>query len=139
MGGDGIYSADFIKLNKKAEGDLATSVGKPVEQLDSAKTFIANYKAAGYKDAYEAYGGGTYDAAWAIIEAVKAVVAANNGKVPSSDLRAKVLDAVGKVKFDGVTGPVSFDEYGDTTNTMMTAYKVTSGAWKPELSEAYKP
>ncbi|MFI6683477.1 branched-chain amino acid ABC transporter substrate-binding protein [Streptomyces sp. NPDC050485] len=139
MGGDGIYSADFIKLNKKAEGDLATSVGKPVEQLDSAKTFIANYKTAGYKDAYEAYGGGTYDATWAIIQAVKDVVAANNGKVPSSDLRAKVLDAVGKVKFDGVTGPVSFDEYGDTTNTMMTAYKVTSGAWKPELSEAYKP
>lgn len=139
MGGDGIYSADFIKLNKKAAGDLATSVGKPVEQLDSAKTFIANYKGAGYKDAYEAYGGGTYDATWAIIEAVKAVVAGNSGKVPDSDLRAKVLDAVGKVKFDGVTGPVSFDEYGDTTNTMMTAYKVTDGAWKPELSEAYKP
>lgn len=139
MGGDGIYSADFIKLNKKAAGDLATSVGKPVEQLDSAKSFIANYKAANYKDAYEAYGGGTYDATWAIIQAVKDVATANNGKLPSGDLRAKVLDAVGKVKFDGVTGPVSFDQYGDTTNTMMTAYKVTDGAWKPELSEAYKP
>jgi branched-chain amino acid transport system substrate-binding protein len=138
MGGDGIYSADFLKLNKKAEGDLATSVGKPVEQLESAKKFIADYKAAGYKEDYEAYGGGTYDAAWSIIEAVKIAVADNGGKVPT-DLRPKVLDAMSKVKFDGVTGPVSFDEYGDTTNTMMTAYQVEKGKWTPKFSEAYKP
>ncbi|MEU2678075.1 branched-chain amino acid ABC transporter substrate-binding protein [Streptomyces sp. NPDC102415] len=137
MGGDGMYSADFISLNKKAEGDIATSVGKPVEELDSAKKFIADYKTAGYKDAYEAYGGGTYDATWSIIEAVKAVVADNDGKLPD-DARAKVLDAMSQVKFDGVTGPVSFDEYGDTTNTMMTAYQVTSGKWASKLSEAVK-
>lgn len=138
MGGDGMYSADFIKLNKKAQGDIATSVGKPVEELESAKTFIANYKTAGYKDAYEAYGGGTYDATWSIIEAVKAVVAANDGKLPD-DARAKVLEAMSKVSFEGVTGPVSFDEYGDTTNTMMTAYQVDGGKWTSKLSEAYKP
>lgn len=135
MGGDGMYSADFISLNKKAEGDIATSVGKPVEELDSAKKFIADYKTAGYKDAYEAYGGGTYDATWSIIEAVKAVVADNDGKLPE-DARIQVLEAMSQVKFDGVTGPVSFDEYGDTTNTMMTAYQVTSGKWASKLSEA---
>lgn len=138
MGGDGMYSADFIKLNKKAQGDIATSVGKPVEELDSAKKFIADYKTAGYKDAYEAYGGGTYDATWAIIEAVKLAVSENNGKLPDN-ARVKVLDAMSKVKFDGVTGPVSFDEYGDTTNTMMTAYQVDGGKWTSKLSEAYKP
>ncbi|WP_093896070.1 branched-chain amino acid ABC transporter substrate-binding protein [Streptomyces sp. Ncost-T10-10d] len=140
MGGDGMYSADFIKLNKKAQGDIATSVGKPVEELDSAKKFIADYKTAGYKDAYEAYGGGTYDATWSIIEAVKIAVAENGGKLPSGDdARAKVLAAMAKVKFDGVTGPVSFDEYGDTTNTMMTAYQVDGGKWTSKLSEVYKP
>ncbi|MEV5984194.1 branched-chain amino acid ABC transporter substrate-binding protein [Streptomyces sp. NPDC052051] len=138
MGGDGMYSADFIKLNKKAQGDIATSVGKPVEELDSAKKFIADYKTAGYKDAYEAYGGGTYDATWAIIEAVKIAVADNRGKLPDN-ARAKVLDAMSKVKFDGVTGPVSFDQFGDTTNTMMTAYQVDGGKWKSKLSEVYKP
>ncbi|MCX4678013.1 branched-chain amino acid ABC transporter substrate-binding protein [Streptomyces sp. NBC_01433] len=135
MGGDGMYSADFIKLNKKAEGDIATSVGKPVEELDSAKKFIADYKTAGYKDAYEAYGGGTYDATWSIIEAVKIVVADNDGKLPEN-AREKVLAAMAKVKFEGVTGPVSFDEFGDTTNTMMTAYQVTSGKWASKLSES---
>lgn len=134
MGGDGMYSADFIKLNKKAEGDIATSVGKPVEELESAKKFIADYKTAGYKDAYEAYGGGTYDATWSIIEAVKIVAAENDGKIPADDARAKVLAAMDKVKFDGVTGPVSFDEFGDTTNTLMTAYQVTGGKWVSKVS-----
>ncbi|GGW53350.1 branched-chain amino acid ABC transporter substrate-binding protein [Streptomyces caelestis] len=137
MGGDGIYSAEFPKLNKKAEGDLATSVGKPVEQLPSAKEFIANYKAAGYKDAYEAYGGLTYDATWSIIEAVKLAVEGNDGKVPA-DGRKAVLDAMSKVKFDGVTGPISFDEFGDTTNTLMTAYKIKKNAWVPEYSASPK-
>ncbi|MFY0514073.1 branched-chain amino acid ABC transporter substrate-binding protein [Streptomyces anulatus] len=134
MGGDGMYSADFISLNKKAEGDIATSVGKPVEELESAKKFIADYKTAGYKDAYEAYGGGTYDATWAIIEAVKIVAAENDGKIPADDARAKVLAAMDKVKFEGVTGPVSFDEFGDTTNTLMTAYQVTGGKWVSKVS-----
>ncbi|MFE9018168.1 branched-chain amino acid ABC transporter substrate-binding protein [Streptomyces sp. NPDC007808] len=133
MGGDGIYSGEFPKLNKKAEGDLATSVGEPVEKLDSAKTFIKNYEAGGYEDDYEAYGGLTYDATWAIIEAVKLAVEGNDGKVPS-DGRKAVLDAMAKVKFDGVTGPISFDEFGDTTNHTMTAYKVKKNAWAPEFS-----
>ncbi|MER6015570.1 branched-chain amino acid ABC transporter substrate-binding protein [Streptomyces bluensis] len=137
MGGDGIYSAEFPKLNKKGEGDLATSVGKPVEQLDSAKEFIKNYEAEGYKDAYEAYGGLTYDATWALIEAVKLAVEGNDGKLPS-DGRKAVLDAMAKVKFDGVTGTVSFDEFGDTTNTLMTAYKIKNDAWAPEFSGSPK-
>lgn len=136
MGGDGIYSADFIKLNKKAEGDLATSVGAPTEKLDTAKKFIADYKTAGYKEAFEAYGGGTYDATWSIIQAVKIAHEKNDNKVPS---REQVLEAMAEVKFTGVTGDVSFDEYGDTTNTMMTAYQVESGAWKDKKSEAVKP
>ncbi|MCL8010650.1 branched-chain amino acid ABC transporter substrate-binding protein [Streptomyces sp. AS02] len=133
MGGDGIYSGEFPKLNKKANGDLATSVGEPVEKLDSAQTFIKNYEAAGYEDAYEAYGGLTYDATWAIIEAVKLAVEGNDGKVPSEGRKA-VLDAMAKVKFDGVTGSISFDEFGDTTNHTMTAYKVKNNAWAPEFS-----
>ncbi|MFE7891381.1 MULTISPECIES: branched-chain amino acid ABC transporter substrate-binding protein [unclassified Streptomyces] len=133
MGGDGIYSGEFPKLNKKAEGDLATSVGRPVEQLPSAKTFIADYKAAGYEDDYEAYGGLTYDATWSIIEAVKLAVEGNDGKVPS-DGRKAVLDGMAKVKFDGVTGTISFDEFGDTTNHTMTAYKIKDNAWAPEFS-----
>ncbi|MGW4693816.1 branched-chain amino acid ABC transporter substrate-binding protein [Kitasatospora cineracea] len=137
FGGDGIYDPEFIKLaNGNGEGDLATSVGVPVEELDTAKEFVANYAKAGYKDPYAAYGGYSYDAAWSVIEAVKAAVEHNGGKVPD-DLRTKVLDELGKVKFTGVTGPVSFDEYGDTTNKQLTVYSVQGGAWKKVKSGTY--
>ncbi|MFD9094015.1 branched-chain amino acid ABC transporter substrate-binding protein [Streptomyces collinus] len=137
VGGDGIYADDFIKLaGASGTGDLATSVGAPVETLDSAKAFVDNYKAAGYKEAYAAYGGYSYDSAWSIIEAVKKVVDDNGGKLPS-DARAKVTAAMQSVSFDGVTGKVSFDEYGDATNKQLTVYSVTGGAWKAVESGTY--
>ncbi|MCX2183107.1 branched-chain amino acid ABC transporter substrate-binding protein [Streptomyces sp. SKN60] len=137
MGGDGIYDPAFISASGEAnEGDLATSIGYPVEKLDTAKKFIEDYKAAGYKDPYAAYGGYSYDAGWAIIQAVKAVVDANGGKVPT-DARAKVTEALGKVSFDGVTGKVSFDEYGDTTNKQLTVYKVEGGKWIDVKSDTF--
>ncbi|MDQ0580364.1 branched-chain amino acid ABC transporter substrate-binding protein [Streptomyces rishiriensis] len=137
VGGDGIYSADFIKLaGASATGDLATSVGAPVEELASAKEFVANYKTEGYKEAYEAYGGYSYDSAWAIIEAVKKAVDDNDGKLPD-DARAKVTAAMQNVSFDGVTGKVSFDEFGDATNKQLTVYAVENGAWKPVKSGTY--
>ncbi|MFI1966581.1 branched-chain amino acid ABC transporter substrate-binding protein [Streptomyces pathocidini] len=129
MGGDGMKSDDFIKLNKNSEGDLGTSVGEPVEVLDSAKKFVEDYNASKYADPYETYGGYSYDAGWAVIQAVKAVVQDNGGKLPE-DARAKVVEAMSKVNFNGVTGTVAFDEFGDTTNKTITVYKVQQKVWK---------
>ncbi|MDD9381874.1 branched-chain amino acid ABC transporter substrate-binding protein [Streptomyces sp. ZAF1911] len=130
VGGDGIYDKKYVELaGAESAGDLATSVGAPVESLPSAKDFVANYTKAGYKEPFAAYGGYSYDSAWAIIEAVKATVDANNGKLPA-DARAKVLAAVQGVSFDGVTGKVSFDEFGDATNKQLTVYKVEGTEWK---------
>ncbi|MFD3323762.1 branched-chain amino acid ABC transporter substrate-binding protein [Streptomyces sp. NPDC058701] len=130
VGGDGIYDKKFVELaGEGATGDLSTSVGAPVESLPSAKEFVANYEKAGFKEPFAAYGGYSYDSAWAIIEGIKAVVDGNGGKLPT-DARAKVLDAVQKVSFEGVTGKVSFDEFGDATNKQLTVYKVEGGDWK---------
>ncbi|MGX1883935.1 branched-chain amino acid ABC transporter substrate-binding protein [Streptomyces sp. NPDC055287] len=138
MGGDGIYDPAFISASGVAnDGDFATSIGYPVEKLPTAKKFIADYAAAGYKDPYAAYGGYSYDAGWAIIQAVKSVVAANDGKLPD-DARAKVVEAMAKVSFDGVTGKVAFDEYGDTTNKQLTVYKVEGKVWKDVKSATFK-
>ncbi|WP_415951049.1 branched-chain amino acid ABC transporter substrate-binding protein [Streptomyces sp. KLOTTS4A1] len=131
MGGDGIFSGEFIKINKKAEGDLATSVGAPTEKLDSAKKFIEDYNAGGYSEPYEAYGGLTYDATRALLEAIKVAYEANDNSLPS---REQVLKAMDEVKFNGATGEIAFDEYGDTTNTLLTAYKVEGGDWKDQKS-----
>ncbi|MEU0277412.1 branched-chain amino acid ABC transporter substrate-binding protein [Streptomyces sp. NPDC088147] len=138
MGGDGIYDPNFISASGESnDGDFATSIGYPVEKLDTAKKFIADYAAENYKDPYAAYGGYSYDAGWTIIQAVKAVVAANDGKLPD-DAREKVVEATSKVTFDGVTGKVSFDEYGDTTNKQLTVYKVEGGSWKDVKSATFE-
>ncbi|MEU9029571.1 branched-chain amino acid ABC transporter substrate-binding protein [Streptomyces sp. NPDC048383] len=137
MGGDGIQDPAFISASGEAnEGDLSTSIGYPVEKLPTAKTFIADYQAAGYKDPYAAYGGYSYDAGWSVVQAVKAVVAANGGKLPT-DARAKVVEALGKVSFEGVTGKVAFDENGDTTNKQLTVYKVEGGKWVDVKSDTF--
>lgn len=132
FGGDGMYATTYIETaGAAAEGDLVTSVGVPVDTLAGAKAFVAEYKAKGYKGDYGAYGGYSYDAATAIIKAVGAVKSANDDKLPdTNDLRAKVVDAVQKSDFEGITGKVSFDEYGDTGNKQLTVYQVVKGAWK---------
>nr|WP_205616100.1 branched-chain amino acid ABC transporter substrate-binding protein [Streptomyces harenosi] len=137
VGGDGIKDPAFIKLAGPAsEGDLATLVGAPVEDIASAKQFVTDYKAQGYKEDYAAYGGYSYDSAWAIIEAVKKVVDGNGGELPS-DARAKVTEALQNVSFDGVTGKVSFDEFGDATNKQLTVYAVKNGEFSAVESGTY--
>ncbi|MFG7942726.1 branched-chain amino acid ABC transporter substrate-binding protein [Streptomyces cacaoi] len=141
IGGDALYSAEYIKLHKKkSEGDMATSVGAPLETLDTAKTFVRNYREAGYKLPYEAYGGYSYDSAWAIVQAVKAVVQKNDGKLPDDHEKAReqVVEAMQDVKFDGVTGQVSFDKYGDTTNKQLSVYEVKGGKHVPVQTGTFR-
>jgi branched-chain amino acid transport system substrate-binding protein len=136
MGGDGIYDPKYIDLGgKTSEGDLATSVGAPVETLASAKKFISDYNAAGYKDPYAAYGGYAYDAANAIINALKESL--KDAKDVES-ARQATIDAMSKVSFDGVTGKVAFDQYGDTTSKVLTVYKVTGGKWAAVSTDTLK-
>lgn len=130
MGGDGIFDQQYIdKAGSTATGDLATSVGAPVESLASAKKYVSDYAAAQYKDGYSAYGAYAYDAANAIIEALKTSL-----KDASSiaDARQATIDAVAKVSFDGATGKVGFDEFGDAVAKTLTVYKVEGGKWVAE-------
>lgn len=136
MGGDGIYDPKYIQLGgKSSTNDLATSVGAPVDTLPSAKKFIEDYNAAGYKDPYAAYGGYSYDAANAIISALK-ISLKDAADVESA--RQKTVDELGKVSFEGVTGKVAFDEYGDTTSKVLTVYKVAATKWDTVESKPFE-
>jgi branched-chain amino acid transport system substrate-binding protein len=136
MGGDGIFDPAFIELaGKTSDGDLATSVGAPTESLESAKTFVSDYTAAGFKEPYGAYGAQSYDAANAIINALKTSLA---DAPDAKSAREATVKAVGGVSFDGATGPIAFDEFGDTKTKIITAYKVTGGKWVADKTEEFK-
>ncbi|MBC7557963.1 MAG: branched-chain amino acid ABC transporter substrate-binding protein [Dermatophilaceae bacterium] len=136
MGGDGIYDPKFIVLGgATANGDLATSVGAPTDSLPAGKKFLADYAAAGYKEPAAAYGAYSYDAANAIINALK--VSLKDAKDVAS-ARQATIDALGQVSFEGITGKVAFDKFGDSTSRVLTVYKVTSLKWVPVNTEAFK-
>jgi branched-chain amino acid transport system substrate-binding protein len=128
MGGDGIVSGEFPKLagEDQGDGDFGTSVGAPPEDLPSAADFLAAYEKAGFDDPYEAYGPYSFDAAQAIIAALKECL-------PGADsveaARPACVEAMNDVAFDGASGKVAFDEFGDTTTRVLTVYKVQDGAW----------
>lgn len=138
MGGDGIFDQQFLTANTKAEGDLATGIGVPAEDLEKGPDFLSQYQEAGYPEAAGAYGPYAYDATWAVIEAVKAVVEAHGGTLPA-DARAKMSQAVSGLAFDGITGRVAFDEYGDAVNRQLTVYAVKAGSWTTVKSGSGAP
>ncbi|HEX6673928.1 MAG TPA: branched-chain amino acid ABC transporter substrate-binding protein [Actinomycetes bacterium] len=138
FGGDGIYDDNFIKGGggKKADGDLATSVGAPTEKLDTAKQFVSDYSAAGYKEPYSAYGAFSYDAANIMIQAMSKAL---GGGGTVKDDRSKILDALNQTQnYSGVVGTTSFDQYGDTSNKVLTVYKVTSEKWADVFSGTFE-
>ncbi|MGI8458058.1 MAG: branched-chain amino acid ABC transporter substrate-binding protein [Propionibacteriaceae bacterium] len=136
MGGDGIFDPAYIELaGKKSDGDLATSVGAPTDKLDSAKAFVDAYTAGNYPDPYGAYGAQAFDAANAIINAAKTSLAS---ATDVASALTPTIDALGKVSFDGATGKVAFDQYGDTTTRVLTVYKVTNGKWAAEETKEFQ-
>jgi branched-chain amino acid transport system substrate-binding protein len=127
MGGDGIKDPAYIELaGKTSEGDLASNVGAPAESLPTAKQFITDYEAAGYKEPFAAYGTYSFDATNAIIDALKTSLASASD---AKSARAATIDAMGKVSFEGASGKVAFDEFGDSTTKVLTIWKVSDGEW----------
>ncbi|WOP19104.1 branched-chain amino acid ABC transporter substrate-binding protein [Raineyella sp. LH-20] len=136
MGGDGMYDPAYITNGGTAtEGDLVTSVGAPAESLPSAKQFVSDYQAAGYSSGYSTYGLYAYDAANAIIEALK--VSLPNAS-DATAARQPTVAALGKVDVEGASGKVSFDEFGDNKTRVLTVYKVKNGAWVADKTGEFK-
>jgi branched-chain amino acid transport system substrate-binding protein len=110
-------------------------VGAPPDSLAAGKKFLADYAAAGFKEPSAAYGAYSFDAANAIINALKVSL---KGATDVASVRQATIDALGKVNFAGVTGPVAFDKFGDTTSRVLTVYKVESLKWVPVQTQAFK-
>jgi branched-chain amino acid transport system substrate-binding protein len=136
MGGDGVQADDYLKIGGAAtEGDFATALGAPTESLDSAKTFITDYAAQKYADPIGPYGAYAFDSANAIIKALaKALKEDKTGQ----ELRDEVTKEVGDTDFDGVTGKISFDEFGDTNSKVLTVYKVSGGKFVANKTDTFK-
>jgi branched-chain amino acid transport system substrate-binding protein len=131
-GGDAMHNNEYLHLagQSAAEGTLATSAGIAIDNLASAYAYVDAYNAASYTQPHGPFGPYAYDSAWALMTAVGAVVANHGGALPDRDLREAVTAALQNVSFFGVTGDVSFDEYGNSRNQVVSLYRVTNGSWE---------
>jgi branched-chain amino acid transport system substrate-binding protein len=128
IGGDGMQTPNFIKLAGDAsEGAMASIPGLPKDQMPGGKTFLEKYKAK-FNQEVELFAPMGYDAVMVFIDAMK--------RAGSTD-PAKFLPEISKTGYDGVIGPIAFDEKGDLKNGPITIYVVKGGQWEP--LETVKP
>lgn len=136
MGGDGIKDDAYVAEvgAEIASGDVASSVGVPLVSLD-APEFLAAYAAAGFVDPPSDFGPYAFDAANLIIAAAAEALAGTSGGV-TPEVRAEVRDLVQDAKVEGITGPVAFDEFGDTRSRVFTIYVVEGDRWVPVVTRS---
>jgi len=119
LGGDGLQTAEFLKLaGVAAEGVTASSPGLPSTACRVARRSATSSPPIRPIQTYAPY---AYDAATAMIMAME--------KAGSAE-PAKVLAELPKIRFAGVTGEIGFDAKGDVLGGAITLYRVKAGKWK---------
>jgi branched-chain amino acid transport system substrate-binding protein len=121
IGGDGMQTPNFIKLAGPAsEGAMASIPGLPKEKMPGGEAFLQKYKAKFNQDV-QLFAPMGYDAVMVFVDSMK--------RAGSSD-PAKFLPEVGKTNYQGVIGPIAFDDKGDLKNGPITIYVVKGGKWE---------
>jgi branched-chain amino acid transport system substrate-binding protein len=121
LGGDGIQTPKFIEVaGAAAEGTYASVPGLPKDKMPGGKAFLEKFEARFHKPV-ELFAPMGYDAVFVIAEAMK--------RAGSSD-PAKYLPELKKTKYNGVIGPIEFDDKGDLKNGPITINVVKGGKWE---------
>jgi branched-chain amino acid transport system substrate-binding protein len=104
LGSDGLCTYKMAELAGNAVNKVACSeAGMPLSKMSQGAAFNTKYKAR-FGEPLVLYAPFTYDAVYVIVEAMK--------RSNSTD-RAKVLDAIHKTDYVGITGHIVFDSKGD--------------------------
>jgi branched-chain amino acid transport system substrate-binding protein len=135
MGGDGIFDPAFIKGS--SNGGVLTGYASNIGPNPAVYPPAASYLAAAQKMfpgvAVSSYDIESYDAANVIIAAYAKALKSGQLKVGQAQnitTRTAIAKLVGQTKnFKGASGTFSFDANGDTTNRIISIYKV-SGSGK---------
>jgi len=121
IGGDGMQTPNFIKLaGPAAEGAMASVPGLAKEKMPGGSAFLQKFKARFNADV-ELFAPMGYDAVMVFVDSMK--------RAGSTD-PAKFLPELKKTNYQGVIGPIAFDDKGDLVNGALTIYVVKSGKWE---------
>lgn len=121
ISGDGSKTPALYDIaGDSADGAYLSMVGIPVEDLPSARTFVANYKKrwTGTGQELKPFDHFGYEAAQILFVALERV------GVPDQE---KVLAELPRTRYRGLLGETIFDEKGDTLNKIVTITKARAG------------
>jgi branched-chain amino acid transport system substrate-binding protein len=122
IGGDGIQTPNLIQLaGKAAEGIMASMPGLPKDQMPGGQAFVDKFRKK-FNAEVQLFAPMGYDAVMVFIDAMKRA---------GSTQPAKFLPELARTNYQGVIGPIAFDEKGDLRNGPLTIYVVKSGKWEP--------
>lgn len=122
MGGDGLQTPNLVNLaGSAAEGAIASIPGLPKDKMPGGAAFLDKFKKR-FNAEVELFAPMGYDAVMALAAAMK--------QANSTD-PAKILAELRKVRIEGVSGPVAFDDKGDLKNGPITINVVRNGKWVP--------
>lgn len=139
MGGDAVQNAAFIKNagSRGAINDYCTSIGPAPQQSGSG--FRAAY-ASTFHTPLDSYDATSYDAAKIELQAI--LKAHTSGALMRGTRLQRLLSVVRGVRhvnYYGATGHTTFDNNGDTTNRIITIYKVGGIQWLPVARAPHIP
>jgi len=122
IGGDGIQTPNFIQLaGQSGEGAMASIPGLPKDQMPGGQQFMTKFKQK-FNAEVQLFAPMGYDAVMVFVDAMKRA---------GSTESAKILAELPKTQYQGVIGPIAFDDKGDLKNGPLTIYAVKGGKWEP--------
>jgi branched-chain amino acid transport system substrate-binding protein len=130
-GGDGLVTPTFATtIGTGGATTYGTVAVVDTSKNPAAVTFNSQFKAA-FTDPENVYSAAAYDCANILIQGIKTALAGGaHTPKDASDLtgaktfRQAVINAIQNINYTGVTGHQSFDTNGDTTNKVITIYKL---------------
>jgi len=132
MGPDGMDSAEVVNIAGDAiVGTYYTSTAADVSGTEKGAAFVASYNAKFGRNpdgGYAAYG---YDAMNVALDAIKGVITANNGALPT---REQVVAAVRATSgYMGLATNVTFNSIGDNTEATVYVLGFKEAKYPPEV------
>ena len=120
MGGDGIYTAEFLKLaGADSEGVIGSLPGIPLSSMKGGPEFKQRFEAKyGVIQLYAPY---VYDAMRMMAKAMQQANSIDS---------AKYRPVLAAMEYPGLTSTIRFDAYGDLVNSPVSLYRAHNGAWE---------
>ncbi len=136
-GGDGLVTGTFATTIGVGKGGpvYGTVATTDASNTSTAQNFIKQYDAKFGASNLGAYSAAAYDCMGILIQAIKTAIQ-NGAKPPTSSsdtadattFRQAVINAVQNISYTGVLGPQTFDSNGDTTDRVITIYKLANNS-----------